>query len=300
MRSTSIYYDNIFLRKLDILKENKNKSGVYKWNCLITGKSYVGSSVSLSKRFTFYYSLASLKRVVSKESSAIYSAILKYGHENFSLDILEYCEPDLLISKEQYYIDELKPKYNILKFASSRFGHKLSEDTKKALSVASRGKTHIYKSRKNIGSNLKSTVRVNNKLKIIKLETRLKLSLRGQGVTVKVFDKSNNFVKQFPTMASTAKYFGFTVSVIRRIFNGGKSYDDYTYKFELKDLRIWVYSVNKELVIILDNAKKVSKWCNIPRSTLSNYIKSGKLYKDKYYFYNINSKSNSYFNSRCS
>jgi len=37
-------------------------------------------------------------------SSAIYSALLKYGYSNFSLDILEYCEIDALIEREQYYI----------------------------------------------------------------------------------------------------------------------------------------------------------------------------------------------------
>jgi len=92
MKFTSKFYDNAFLNKYEILKENRNKSGIYKLNCLISDKSYVGSSVSLSNRFRFYYSVSSLKRVVSKESSAIYSAILKYGYKNFSLDILEYCE----------------------------------------------------------------------------------------------------------------------------------------------------------------------------------------------------------------
>src|ERR1700728_3400298 len=142
MKFTSKFYDNAFLNKYEILKENRNKSGIYKLNCLISDKSYVGSSVSLSNRFRFYYSVSSLKRVVSKESSAIYSAILKYGYKNFSLNILEYCEKNVLIEREQYYINILKPKYNILKIASSRFGHKLSEETKKALSVASRGRIH--------------------------------------------------------------------------------------------------------------------------------------------------------------
>ena len=200
---------------------------------------------------------------------------------------------NVLIEREQYYINLLKPKYNILKIASSRFGHKLSEETKKALSVASRGRIHTYETRNNIGLHLKSIARIN----IVKPETRLKLSLRGQGLTVKVFDKNNNLIKEFPTIGSTARHFGFSIPVIQRILNGGKSYDDFIYKFELKDLRVWVYNSNKELVIVLNNARKISKWCNIPRSTLSNYIKSGKLYKNKYYFYNISSESNPYFSN---
>ncbi len=79
-----------------------------------------------------------------------------------------------------------------------------------------------------------------------------------------------------------------------KIFKTGISYDNYIYKFERKDHRIWVYHFNKELVEILENQKTTIKLYNIPRTTLFNYIKSGKLYKNKYYFYNIDSKFNPY------
>ena len=34
----------------------------------------------------------------------IYSALLKYGYSNFSLEILEYCEAAEAVSREQYYL----------------------------------------------------------------------------------------------------------------------------------------------------------------------------------------------------
>ena len=40
----------------------------------------------------------------------------------FMLEILEYCDPDMVIEREQYYIDTLKPEYNILKTAGSLKG----------------------------------------------------------------------------------------------------------------------------------------------------------------------------------
>jgi len=45
--------------------------------------------------------------------------ISEKAHSNFKLEILEYCEADRLIilEREQYYIDLLKPEYNILKIA---------------------------------------------------------------------------------------------------------------------------------------------------------------------------------------
>lgn len=67
---------------------------------------------------------------LKSRKSLIYSAILKYDHVNFSLDILEYCEIDVLIEREQYYINLLKPEYNILKLANSRLGSKQSKTTK--------------------------------------------------------------------------------------------------------------------------------------------------------------------------
>lgn len=51
--------------------------------------------------------------------SAIYAAILKYGHSNFSVEILEYCKRSDVIDREGYYFNLLKPKYNLLPTAGS-------------------------------------------------------------------------------------------------------------------------------------------------------------------------------------
>jgi len=45
----------------------------------------------------------------------IYKALLKNGYSNFTLEILEYCDSEDLIKREQYYLELLKPEYNILK-----------------------------------------------------------------------------------------------------------------------------------------------------------------------------------------
>ena len=57
----------------------------------------------------------------------IYKALLKNGYSNFTLEILEYCDLADLIKREQYYIDLLKPEYNILKIAGSLFEYKHSK-----------------------------------------------------------------------------------------------------------------------------------------------------------------------------
>jgi group I intron endonuclease len=179
---------------------------------------------------------------LASRTSIIYSAILKHGYVNFSLDILEYCEIDILIKREQYYLDLLKPEYNILKIANSRLGSKQSEATKIKISNSNKGKhyhflgkMHTYETRKKIGLSLKSLIRVNITPRVVTIDTRLKLSLRSHGVNVKVFDKSNNLVKEFPTITSTAKYFKISNKTVSKYLNNNKSYNDYIFKSDFKD-----------------------------------------------------------------
>lgn len=112
-----VKYANADLDKSFIYRENISKSGVYRLVNKINGKSHVGSSTSLTNSLSIYYSLDALRKI--KGSIIIYRVLLKYGHSNFSLDIIEYCESSILMKREQYYINLLKPEYNI-KIISSK------------------------------------------------------------------------------------------------------------------------------------------------------------------------------------
>lgn len=85
------FYSNGHIMKKEILKDQKEKSGIYRWVNKINGKSYVGSGKDLSQRLNYYYSLTNLE----KSNMVISKALLKYGYSNFSLEILEYCDIDL-------------------------------------------------------------------------------------------------------------------------------------------------------------------------------------------------------------
>lgn len=120
-------YSNADTQKESILNDNKNKAGIYCWTHIESGKKYVGSSVDLYRRFTQYYNIKYIIR--TSKSSYICRALLKYGYSRFSLDILEYCDTSILIQREQYYIDLLKPEYNILQVAGSLLGYKHTEES---------------------------------------------------------------------------------------------------------------------------------------------------------------------------
>jgi group I intron endonuclease len=95
-------------------------------NNLINGNLYIGSSINLSKRFSFYFN----NNLLNKSNVLINRTILKYGRVNFSLDIIEYCSYENIVKREQYYLDLFKPEYNILKVANSSFGYKHNKKKK--------------------------------------------------------------------------------------------------------------------------------------------------------------------------
>lgn len=74
-----------------------------------------------------------------KNKMIINRALLKYGYSNFKLIILEYCDTSVIIKREQYYINQLKPDYNINPTAGSSLGFKHSEYTKGIMSRVKRG-----------------------------------------------------------------------------------------------------------------------------------------------------------------
>ena len=105
-----VIYNNAKEDKIRIFKENQNKKVIYRWVNKINHKTYIGSSINFAVRLYKYYSLKHL----SKSKTPIHNALLKYGFENFKLEILEYCEKGDPVEREQYYFELLKPHYNIL------------------------------------------------------------------------------------------------------------------------------------------------------------------------------------------
>jgi len=184
-------YENISDMKKDILNENKGKSGIYMLTNKITTDIYIGQSINISNRFKNYLNLSYLK---SKDSLIISKALIKYGYSNFSLTILEYCYKFDLLVREQYYLDKLNPKYNILKIARSSLNRKHSENTKLKMSVISGNLVNIYEKFSSSGFNL---------------------------------------IGSFVSARRAGKFLGISGSTIIKYMNSGKIYKD-RYKFSSK------------------------------------------------------------------
>jgi len=219
-----------------------------------TPRYYVGSSNNLANRISSHRSrvIRWSKGNYNNASPIFYNSVLKYGWSSFKFGILEYVDIDsltgkdikkIILEKEQYYLNNINPSLNVCKIAYSPLGVKRNNIFSLNLSIARRG--------------LKNKPFTLNKFipKVITSEAKLKLSARSLGVKVKIFDKSNNLVNEFPTMTSAAKFLGVSRRIVNNILNTGISYDDYTYKFEAA-IGYYVIIVNKK-----DNS--IKEYCSI-------------------------------------
>jgi group I intron endonuclease len=133
-------YSNAEADKAQILSDNLNKSGIYMWKNLQNDKRYIGSSNNLRVRFLKYFNTNSLRK---KKYMAICCAILKHGYSNFSLTIIEYCEAEQCLEREDFYLSSWKPEYNINPKATAPFsGRKHSDETKIIMSDAKKGENN--------------------------------------------------------------------------------------------------------------------------------------------------------------
>lgn len=167
--------------------------GIYKITSP-TKKVYIGQSVNIEKRFKRYVMLD------CKKQPAIYRSLLKYGVNKHKFEILCECDITELNDKERYYQDIFsaagKNGLNCMLTASSDRSGKLSNETKKKLSEAHKGKKHSKEtclkiSKSNKGrictkesklkySNAKLGKKLSYKQKINSTESRKKIILNTQ------------------------------------------------------------------------------------------------------------------------
>lgn len=111
-------------------------SGIYQIRNIVDGKAYIGSAVSIRRRFSQHK--CALKNG-GKTNARLLNAWRKYGHNAFAFEVLLYCSINDLIFYEQLCIDGLRPQYNIRKDASSNLGIKLSPETCRRISEVQKG-----------------------------------------------------------------------------------------------------------------------------------------------------------------
>jgi group I intron endonuclease len=184
----------------------------------INKKSYVGSGVDLAKRLRSYYNKNELKR----NPRPIHHALLEYGHDNFTIEILEFCSKTEVVEREQFYFDLLNPEYNILKFAYSLLGFRhspeniekfknkiISPEHKELLSLVHKDKLVSQETRDKLAV-ATANYKKNNPLSPEALANIRAKTLEREGVPVKVLNTLTNEVSEFTSQTEAGEFLGVT------------------------------------------------------------------------------------------
>lgn len=111
----------------DLYSVNKKSTGVYCIKNIITGHTYVGSSVMcLYIRWKNHHTLLNTQK---HRNNHLQNAVNKYGIKSFVFGVIDYFEAEDCLKMEQYYIDLLHPRYNISMTAGNTKGVKRSKES---------------------------------------------------------------------------------------------------------------------------------------------------------------------------
>jgi len=99
----------------------RNEPGIYLIRSKATKKTYVGSSYDIKTRLYAGH----LRKLKKKRhyNSRMQNHVNEYGIDDLSVHALEYCSIDKLITREQYYINKIRPEFNIRRIATSYLDH---------------------------------------------------------------------------------------------------------------------------------------------------------------------------------
>lgn len=153
-------------------------SGIYSITNIIDNKIYYGSSIDINHRWYIHKLLLNRN---NHNNTHLQFAWLKYGESAFKFEILKEVPVELLLDTEQAYLDIVKESpelyYNIaLDSSSPNLGKITSEETKKKLSLALKGKK-----RKPFSEKWKNNISNSKKGKLHSEDTKHKWSILRMG-----------------------------------------------------------------------------------------------------------------------
>lgn len=116
-------------------------TGVYAIRRVADGKCYVGSAVSIARRWKGHRHALSNG---THHSTYLQRSWEKYGEAAHEFVVVEFCERDktVLIAREQYWIDTLESAFNVSKVAGSRLGVPQPLSAVEHVAALNRGRKH--------------------------------------------------------------------------------------------------------------------------------------------------------------
>jgi len=306
-------YTSLKENKADILKEQKDKSGVYCLVNKINGHTYIGSSINIASRMKNYINNTFLK---SKKNNnmPITKALLKYGQSNFSLLILEYAKAEVLTIRETFYIMTFLPYYNVLKQGYSSLGYKHTEETKKLLSELGKNRVHSNKTKALISRALTGE---NNPFynKNHSTESKVRMIEANSAYPIYIYNSYKKLLVIFPSVLTLSKLINSNhttiISIIKEqnIFRGEWYITNIPYNIsdtpiisswsskECEDLvneikfnshikkAVFVYNANRKFICKYEGVTDAQKALNINHATIKKYAKVSGIYNGYIFSY---------------
>lgn len=246
------------------ITQNLKISGIY---CIINiknSKKYIGSSKNIRQRL---WTHRAELRHNKHDNAHLQAAWNKYGEHNFDYYIIEVCAEDLLLEREQWYINTIKPDYNINK-----------ETQRPPCTKESR-----YKQ--------------SNTRKRLYAEGKLKPTFKH--ITTYVYDLEGNFIKEYSSMKDAALgEFGKNTGAVRGACYGiqNPSHRVHNRRFYLEKLD-YLPQVNKKpnnkpsIIVYIDSEdehlefigwKAAAEYFNVSIYNLMQYKNKNLKFKRKY------------------
>jgi len=115
------------------------KTGIYQIKSISTNIIYIGSAVNIKTRWSRHRSDL-LKQ--AHHSEFLQRHYNKYGLKDLEFSVIEECEKENLLLREQYFLDTLSCDFNIAKIAGSCIGITKSQEFKDKISTLTKGKNN--------------------------------------------------------------------------------------------------------------------------------------------------------------
>ena len=264
--------------------------GVYKIISKHNNKVYIGSTSNISKykkwsgfKLRWLHHISSLLK--NKHSNNLLQNIVnKYGIENLFFEIIEICEKDICIEREQYYIDlynSYNEGLNLRPIANSNLGIKQSIESnlKRSISISKTLKEKYSKEEHHRKGFIMDDVHKENLSKSkrsVSDEVILSINSRMLELTNLKYIKSNIY-------EIIENEFNVKIDTLRRIING--KWNNLDWSFILKRAQIVNNEVINEIIYLYsvkgESTKKIGMELKMSQQNISYWVKKLELVKSK-------------------
>lgn len=207
----------------------KINAGIYKIVNIKNNKFYIGGSKYLNARKYQHFKAIKEKNHYNR---LLQDDILLFNPEDFIFEVIEIIEDlNTLLIREQFYIDTLKPEYNICPIAGNSLNVKRTDEFKEKIRKLNTGLKHPawrneLKSKSQGGENhwtKKKSFSEEAKLSMSLAQKKLYESgyIHPRSRIILRFDLNNNLIKEYKSLTEAAKEH-LTPALIRACCNNQK------------------------------------------------------------------------------